>query len=75
MKTYAIFYDRKGYSPCGDRSIIQIDGRLSRHRKLAIAVTEKEYRGFYHVRLFDVNNLHDIPDNDFTYYNGEGVTE
>ena len=71
MKTYAIFYNANGYSPCGDRSIVQIDGRLSRYNKRAIAMAEKDKRGFHSVRLFNVENLRDIPDNQFTHLDGE----
>jgi len=70
MKTYAIFYNKSGYSPCGDRSIIQIDGRLSSFNIDDIALTEQLKRGFDKYSLFHVNNLRDIPDNQFAYYKG-----
>ena len=68
MKTYAVFYNENGYSPCGDRSVIQIDNRLARYNQLAIAMTEKDKRGFSKFRLFTVNNLRDIPDDQFSHY-------
>lgn len=61
MKTYAIFYDANGYWPCGDRSIIEIDGRLRHDNKVMIALVECEKRGFEKFRLVRAARVLDIP--------------
>ena len=49
MRYYSIFYNRTGDTyrkPCGDRSVIIIDGRLKFFRVMNIASEECAKRGF-----------------------------
>ena len=68
MKYYALFYDANGHNPCGDRSIIQIDGRLTRYNALAIAHEEMTKRKFKSLRLVRANAIRHIPD---SYFEGQ----
>jgi hypothetical protein len=61
MKTYALFYDEYGRNPCGDRSIIQIDGRLNHVNACALAYTECKNRGFHVFHVVKANSILDIP--------------
>ena len=60
MKHWAQFYRYMGsgfQEPCGDRGIIQIDARLSRHNMHLIAQEECRKRGFHGYRLMRGDNL------------------
>lgn len=54
MKYYALFYQMRArkdgsayyHNPCGDRSIIQLDGRWSVDRMMYVAREEAKKRGF-----------------------------
>lgn len=60
MTTYCFFYDKAGYRPCGDRSVITIDGRLSSQNVHNVAYHECKARGFTEYRVVRAQNLRDI---------------
>ena len=67
MKYFAQFYVVQGTTPhqvfytepCGDRQMIQLDGRLKHGRMREIAAQECSKRGYAGFRLFKADNLLD----------------
>lgn len=64
MRTYAIFsysnLDGTFTEGCGDRSVILLDGRLSRENQKHIAAVECGRRGFDGYQIFRGRSLLDI---------------
>jgi hypothetical protein len=74
---YAQFYQKSAISDetieaCGDRSVIIIDGRLSKFNQMAIATGECSKRGYIAWRLFSGDFLNGTPKTPmFTVFNSE----
>ena len=60
MHWYVLFY-KDGREACGDRSVIQYDGRMAHWRVREDAAREQTRRGYDDFSIHRAANLRDIP--------------